>query len=122
MKPITLLNSDYKVIEKVLANRIKPTLDHLIHNDQKGFMKDRRISANIRKVLDLVERLDNQEGLILSVDFRKCFDMIEFEAIFKSLEFFGFGANMVKWSRTLYKNFMVCVQNNGFFSNKINIE
>ena len=49
LRPITLLNTDYKIIEKVIANKMIPGLEHIIHTDQRGFMKDRRISVNIRK-------------------------------------------------------------------------
>ena len=54
LRPITLLNVDYKVIEKVIANRFKSILDHLIHIDQKGFMENRKITSNIRKMCDLI--------------------------------------------------------------------
>ena len=124
LRPITLLNTDYKIIEKILANRIKPTLDNLIHSNQKGFMKNRWILANIRKILDLTQKMDqnDREGLVLSIDFMKCFDKIEFQAIFKSLEYFGFGENLRRWTEILYTGFNVCVQNNGYFSKPISIK
>ena len=61
MRPITLLNTDYKLIEKILANRLKPALKVLIDMDQKGFMTDRRISCNIRRVLDLVNFTNEED-------------------------------------------------------------
>ena len=53
MRPITLLNVDYKIVEKVLADRIKPVLYTIIHENQKAFMKGRHIGINIRKVIEV---------------------------------------------------------------------
>ena len=39
LRPITLLNTDYKIIEKAIANKMSPALEHIIHTDQRGFRK-----------------------------------------------------------------------------------
>ena len=74
LRPITLLNTDYKIIEKAIANKMLPALDMIINKDQRGFMKDRRISVNIRKMLDIMHQAE-QGGLgsniVLSLDFVK---------------------------------------------------
>ena len=54
LRPITLLNCDYKVIEKMIATRLDPILQHLIHPDQTGFLPNRRIATNIRKMMDIM--------------------------------------------------------------------
>ena len=54
MRPITLLNTDYKIIEKAIANRLDSMLEDIIGKDQRGFMKNRRILVNIRKVFDIM--------------------------------------------------------------------
>ena len=123
LRPITLLNVDYKVIEKAIANKMIPALVKIIHCDQRGFMKNRRISVNIRKLLDIMEyaKQNDIEALILSLDFVKCFDKCSFSILHGSLEFFSFGEIVKKWTYILYKKFQVMIQNNGNFSNRIDI-
>ena len=122
LRPISLLNVDYKIIEKVLANRLKIVLDYLIHDDQKGFMAGRRISANIRRAFEVVTRAEDFEGLILSIDFSKAFDKISFHAITGALNYFGIHGKYVEMIQTCYKNITSTVQNNGFFSEPISIQ
>ena len=123
LRPITLLNTDYKVIEKAVANKMIPALEHIIHNDQRGFMKDRRISVNIRKMLDIMYLAEKQdlEAVVLSLDFVKCFDKCSFSILHGSLDFFQFGEIVRKWTQVLYNNFSVKIQNNGNFSDVIPI-
>ena len=106
LRPITLLNTDYKLIEKMLALCIKPVLHRLIHADQQGFMQKRRISYNIRCILDILDYVNGsgeiQEGLMMSVDFEKAFDHIEIPFLLKALEFFNFHEDYVKWTKIIY--------------------
>ena len=52
-----------------------PALEHIIHRDQRGFMKERRISVNIRKMLDIMHEAEKEdlEAVVLSLDFVKMF-------------------------------------------------
>ena len=124
LRPITLLNTDYKIIEKGVAEKMIPSLNQIIHRDQRGFMKNRRISVNIRKLLDIMHMADVQdmEAVVLSMDFVKCFDRCSFRILFGSLDYFGFGEMVKTWTEILYKDFMVKIQNNGHFSSHIDIE
>ena len=123
LRPITLLNVDYKIIEKAIANLMIPALEYIIHKDQRGFMKNRRISVNIRKMLDIIHSAESQdlEAVVMSLDFVKCFDKCSFSILHGSLDFFGFGKTVKDWTRILYKDFTVKVQNNGYFSDHIGI-
>ena len=89
MRPITLLDTSYKIIEKAIANRLQEALDIIIHSDQKGFMKGRRISSNIRKIFDLMKYTEenNLNAVILSLDFLKCFDYVEHSALIGALNY-----------------------------------
>ena len=87
-------------------------------------MRNRRISANICKVLDLLQNTEkeSQDGLVISVDFEKCFDKIEHVAVYGALKLFGFGPKFIEMVRTTYKDFTVCIQNNGNFSEPFCVE
>ena len=79
LRPITLLNVDYKILSGILAMRMRRVLPHIISSSQKGFLKDRYIGENIRLVYDIISILKKKgkEGLILPIDFEKAFDSIE---------------------------------------------
>ena len=123
LRPITLLNTDYKIIEKAVANKMIPALEHIIAKDQRGFMKDRKISVNIRKMLDIIHqaKVEDLEAVVLSLDFVKCFDKCSFLILHGSLEYFKFGTIVKEWTKILYRDFSVQIQNNGYFSDDIKI-
>ena len=52
------MNTDYKIITKILAERLKLFLPRLIHSDQKGFVNGRNISEANRLIQDLIEYAD----------------------------------------------------------------
>ena len=121
LRPITLLNCDYKILERAIAQKIEPSLHTIIDSDQKGFLKGRRISVNIRKMLDIIKKAnDNQiEALILSLDFSKAFDLCEKDALIQALRFFDFNEYIINWTSIIYDQFSVKVQNNGNFSQSV---
>ena len=124
LRPITLLCTDYKIIEKMISNRLMLSLETLISQDQKGFLPGRSISANIRRIFDVMAYCEKQsiDATILSLDFEKCFDKIEKTAILGSLRFFNFSEYIIDWVNMLYSGFTARIQNNGFFSESISIE
>ena len=119
-RPIILLNTDYKILSKVLANRLKKLLEMIIHSDQTGFVKGRQITENIRKLLDVIEytKKEKIKGLLISVDFEKAFDKVEYKAVYKALSWFGYGQNMIKMIMVLFEEFRMQTSNNGYFSDE----
>ena len=49
-RPITLLNCDYKIAAKAIANCLKKVIPKLVNSDQTGFIKGRFIGENIRLI------------------------------------------------------------------------
>ena len=105
-RPLTLLNCDYKIATKAIANRLKTHLHKLINNDQTGFLKGRFIGENIRLIDSVVNytAAKNIPGLLLFLDFEKAFDTLEWSFIQKALISFGFGPSFVQWFKTFYNN------------------
>ena len=118
LRPISLLPTEYKLIEKVLANRMKPSLESIIHQDQKGFLPGRKIAANIRCILNILEYIqtENESGIIVSIDFEKAFDRIEIKSLLKILKLFNFSNDFVHWTETIYNGPVACVTNHGYLS------
>ena len=117
-RPISLLNTDYKILTKCLANRLKKVLPSIIHQNQTGFLKDRYIGSNIRLLFDIIDQLeeDNSPGIIFSIDFMKAFDTVSWKFLNKCLNFFNFGESFKKWIKILQTDISSCVINTGWSS------
>ena len=123
-RPITLLNCDYKIATKAIANRIKRVIPKLINNDQTGFLKGRFIGENIRLIDSVINYASDQQipGLLLFIDFEKAFDSLEWAFVNRTLQYFNFGPSLTNWIRTFYNNIESCVLNNGWSSNFFNLQ
>ena len=117
-RPLTLLNCDYKIAAKAIANRIKSVIPKIINNDQTGFPKGRFIGENIRLIDNIINYASQQNipGLLLFVDFEKAFNSLEWSFVERTLQHFGFGSSLITWIQTFYKNIESCVLNNGWTS------
>ena len=106
-RPITLLNVDYKILARIIAMRIEPSLPSLIHSDQTGFIKGRYIGQNIRLLDDLMDFTDvnNIPGILLFIDFEKAFDTLEWSFLHRVLEIFNFGPKIRKWVSILLQRY-----------------
>jgi len=123
-RPISLLNIDYKILSSVLANRIKNPLQYLISSCQKGFMKNRNMNECTRLVYDMIHRIDSSKlnGILLLIDYEKAFDSLAWSFIEKTLRYFDFGDNFIKWINILYTDIQSCILNNGFCSDRFSLE
>ena len=92
-RPISLLNTDYKLLTHVLANRMQDVLSEIISKDQSGYLKGRYIGLNIRTIIDIISNVEeNKDSALLPfLDFEKAFDKINWTFILKTIDKFGFG-------------------------------
>ena len=92
-RPITLLNTDYKILTKALANRLKHTLPLLVHTDQTACIPGRTINDNLRLIQDAITYANETDTpwALISVDQLKAFHRVSHDFLFKTLEKFNFG-------------------------------
>ena len=117
-RPISLLNTDYKILAHILASRLQEILPDIIHPDQNGYIKNRFIGCNIRTIYDIIDFSENKydANLITFIDYEKAFDNIKISYLLDTLKHFGFGTTFQKWIKIMYTNISSCVMNNGFSS------
>ena len=115
---ITLLNTDYKIAAKAIANRFQNVLPKLINSDQTGFPKGRCICENIRLIDGLINHTAarNIPGLLMFLDLEKSFDSVEWYFIWKTLSSFNFGSSLINWIKLCYCSIESCVLDNGWAS------
>ena len=123
-RPITLLNTDYKILTKALANRLQKVIPNLIHSDQTGYIEGRYIGENIRTITDLIQytSLKQCPGILLSIDFEKAFDSLRWSFMLDILKCMSFGDYFCKWINIIYTDPLCCVTNNGHASSFVKIE
>ena len=92
---------------------MKKFLDKLINKDQTGFMQGRETLQNIRKMLNIIQYAKEKQVkvIIVSLDFKKCFDKIEHSGLYNILKAFNFGDNFIQWMKILFTEFQVCMTN-----------
>ena len=117
-RPISLLNTDTKILAKVLAHRLEKILPSIISPDQTGFIKNRYSFFNIRRLLNIIytqPAMDTSE-VIISLDAEKAFDRVKWDFLFHVLKKFGFGPNFITWIRVLYSSPLAAVRTNSNLS------
>ena len=117
-RPLTLLNTDYKILAKALANRLTKYLPFIIEDDQTGYISGRFMGCNIRLIEDIISQSSrlNIAGILLTIDFEKAFDSLKWSFIKKALKAFNFGTNFISYVSAMYNQISTAVINNGFTS------
>lgn len=117
-RPITLLNTDYKIYTKALGLRLQRVMGPLIDLDQTDFMKSRIIGDCVRNIEDTLRVIQRSHpnGMVVALDFHKAFDSVRWDLIFATLKWFNFGENFIDYIRIMFADIQSCVTNSGFSS------
>ncbi|KAL5549525.1 hypothetical protein UlMin_004756 [Ulmus minor] len=103
-RPISVCNVIYKVISKILADRLKPLLSQLICPTQSVFVLGRSIHDNIVLIQEVVHAMKRKKGtqgwMGLKIDLQKAYDRLSWRFLDVVLKAFGFYPRWIHWIMT----------------------
>ena len=115
-RPISLLNSDYKIMASVLAKRLRPTLPHTLGEHQKGGVPGRFIFDSLCLYRDAIEETARKSNIeikrdkhlieygaaIISFDLEKAYDLVNRDVLWGILGVMGYPPTFIGWLKALY--------------------
>jgi exonuclease III len=98
-RPISLCNTGYKIITKIIANRLKKILPKLIPENQGGFVRGRQILDNIILVQEAIHTSckKKEKGMAVKLDLANAFDRVRHDFLFTVMRKFGFTQKFMGW-------------------------
>ncbi len=122
-RPISLLNTDYKLITKMIVKRLETCLPLLVNPDQTGFIINRLSTNNLRRLFNIIYLANKNKipSIAVSLDAEKAFDMVEWPYLFCVLKKFGFGAGFIDLIKSLYRSPQARVISNGIISDSFQL-
>jgi hypothetical protein len=92
-RPISLLNSCFKIISKAVDNRLKKLTTIVLSRGQKGFTNKRFIHECLINIYNTIEHCEKNKipAFVLALDMAKAFDTVRHDYAVKVYEFFGIG-------------------------------
>ncbi|KAF5330225.1 hypothetical protein D9611_010656 [Ephemerocybe angulata] len=120
-RPITVLNSDYKILTKILTDRLSTMASKLIHPDQAGFIKGRSIFDQTELIRLVMSPGNEKKGAIVCLDQEKAYDKINHDFLWATLKKFGCPDTFINTIKHLYENTETSIIMNGVIGRKYSI-
>ncbi|GJR02184.1 transposon TX1 uncharacterized [Tanacetum coccineum] len=113
--PISLIGSYYKIISKLLSERIKKVIGNVIGEVQNAFIHGRYILDGVLIVNETMEfmKKKKQKGIDFKLDFEKAYDSIEWGFLMAIKKKMGFGNKWCKWVDSCLRSTSISILVNG---------
>lgn len=96
-RPISLCNTFYKILTKILVGRIKPLLEKIISTTQKGFVLGRQILDAAIATHEIIHSMDRSKvlGMDFKLDISKAYEKVNWSFLIKILDKMGFNEKVI---------------------------
>ena len=110
-RPISLLSNCYKIVSRLINNRLKEIANRILSRAQKDFNKKRYIQESILNVMETMDfcKKNNIKGVLVTIDQAKAFDSVSHDFMVKVYNFFGFGDCIQKWLKSIGTGRRACI-------------
>jgi hypothetical protein len=123
-RPISLLTADYKILAKILTERLKKVMTRLIGSEQQGFIPGGDIAGNLLLMKEIIAHCDEEEieGAMIMMDFMKAYDRVDRETVMETMKAMNIGEGFRDMVRVLYAGSTARVVVNGVMGEKFRTE
>ncbi|KAK2445365.1 hypothetical protein QL285_016305 [Trifolium repens] len=115
-RPIAMANFKFKIITKIIADRLASVLPNLVSDEQKGFIKDRDIKDCLCTASEAANLLHNKAhggNVALKIDITKAFDTLDWSFLLNVLKKFGFNDIFCNWIQVILHSAFLSISING---------
>ncbi|KAM1587593.1 hypothetical protein ACFX10_026729 [Malus domestica] len=117
-RPIALCNVIYKILAKVLTNRLKVVMSKVIGDNQSAFIAGKQIQDNILVVHEVLHSLlhqkrEDQAGMAIKLDMAKAYDRVEWNFLTSIMSKLGFAPLFCKWIKACISTVSFSIVVNG---------
>jgi hypothetical protein len=115
-RPIAMANFKFKVISKIIADRLASIMPSIISEEQMGFIHDRNIKDCLCIASEAANLLHNKSyggNLALKIDISKAFDTLEWPFLLHVLKCFGFNNTFCNWIHVILQSAFLSIYVNG---------